>query len=69
MEKVKMDLKMAEWVADHITAEDYSVFPFSFEECDKCGAMYIEDLGHDCNRTIELTAHEADDTQTDCPRK
>lgn len=67
--KVEMDLKTVEWIVDHIKAEDYSVFPLSIEECDKCGAMYIESLGHDCNRAIEVTAYEVDDTQTEPKEK
>ena len=55
MEKIRkrMDLNTAIWLVDK-AKNDRSVFPVAFEECEKCGADYIAELGHDCKRTIEL---------------
>lgn len=60
MAKTKFDLDMMKWVADKIQNEDYSVFPFTYKECEKCGAGYLPQFGHDCNNVIELDMHEAD---------
>lgn len=54
--KRKMDLRTAEYITDK-ARNDPSVFPIEFCECEKCGADYIEKLGHDCNRVVELTWH------------
>jgi len=54
--KRKMDLRTAEYITDK-ARNDPSVFPIEFCECEKCGAYYIEKLGHDCNRVVELTCH------------
>lgn len=54
---VKMDLKTAQYITDK-AVNDRSVFPIEFEECEKCGAAYIPELGHDCNETIEISCHE-----------
>lgn len=54
--KERMDLKTAEYIVDK-ARNDRSVFPVEFEVCEKCGAAYIEELGHDCNRVVELTWH------------
>lgn len=58
--KQKMDLRTAEYIADK-ARNDRSVFPIEFYECEKCGAAYIEKLGHDCNNVIELTWHTKED--------
>ena len=54
--KRKMDLRTAEYITDK-ARNDPSVFPIEFCECEKCGADYIEKLGHDCKRVVELTWH------------
>lgn len=53
----KMDLKIAEYIIDAAQV-DFSIFPVEFEVCEKCGAMYLEELGHDCDNVIELPCHE-----------
>ena len=53
----KMDLRTAEYIVDAAQVDD-SVFPVEFEECEKCGAMYLEELGHDCDNVIELPCHK-----------
>lgn len=57
---VKMDLKTAQYITDK-AVNDRSVFPIEFEECEKCGAAYIPELGHDCNKTIEIPCHTQED--------
>lgn len=56
----KMDLKTAEYIVDIVDAAkvDDSIFPVKLELCEKCGAMYLEELGHDCDNVIELPCHE-----------
>lgn len=61
---MKLDLKTAEWLVDKME-NDRSVFPIGFEECEKCGAAYIPNLGHDCNKVIEVQTQEYDDEQMD----
>lgn len=51
---MKFDLRMITWIANKIENKDYSVFPFEFEECEKCGAAYLPQFGHDCSRIVEL---------------
>lgn len=58
--KKKMDLKAAEYMMDKLK-NDMSAFPIEFCECEKCGADYIEKLGHDCSKVIELTWHTKED--------
>lgn len=58
--KYKMDIKTAEYIVDK-AKNDPSVFPVEFDVCERCGAFYIEKLGHDCDRTIELTWHVRED--------
>lgn len=58
--KQKMDIRTAEYIADK-ARNDRSAFPIEFCECEKCGAAYIEKLGHDCNNVIELTFHTITD--------
>lgn len=59
--KQKMDIRTAEYIVDK-ARNDRSVFPMEFVECEKCGAVYIEKLGHNCNNVIELTLHTITDT-------
>ena len=59
--KEKMDLKAAEYMVDK-AKNDHSAFPIEFTVCEKCGAAYIEKLGHDCNKVVELTWHTKEDT-------
>ena len=61
--KKKMDLKTAEYIVDK-ARNDRSVFPVEFCECEKCGADYIEELGHDCDNVVELTWHTKDETDS-----
>ena len=56
----KMDLNTAMWLVDK-AENDRSVFPVTFEECERCGADYIAELGHDCNNTIELDWNQKED--------
>lgn len=51
---MRFDLEMMKWVANKIESEDYSVFPFEFKECEKCGAAYLPQFGHDCSKIVEL---------------
>lgn len=53
---VKLDLKTAQCIVDK-AVNDRSVFPIEFEECEKCGAAYIPELGHDCDKIIEVSCH------------
>lgn len=65
--KRKMDIRTVEYIVDK-ARNDRSVFPIEFCECEKCGAIYIEKLGHDCNNVIELTFHtitDADEVEYD----
>lgn len=65
--KQKMDIRTAEYIADK-ARNDRSAFPIEFCECEKCGAAYIEKLGHDCNNVIELIMHtltDADEVEYD----
>lgn len=57
MSKIKMDLETAKWVADK-AQNDIAAFLFEFVECEKCGAVFMPELGHDCNNVIELGFHE-----------
>lgn len=60
-ERVKFDLDMMKWVVSKIKEQDYSAFPFEYEGCEKCGAGYLPEFGHDCNNTIELDMHIPED--------
>jgi uncharacterized protein with PIN domain len=57
----KMDMKMAEWIKDNLE-ELKKKGHFNFSECEKCGASYIRELGHNCDNVIELVTEtkEAD---------
>lgn len=57
---VKLDLKTAQYITDK-AVNDRSVFPIGFEECEKCGAAYIPELGHDCSKIIEIPCHTQED--------
>lgn len=65
--KQKMDIRTAEHIVDK-ARNDRSAFPIEFCECEKCGAIYIEKLGHDCNNVIEIKFHtitDADEVEYD----
>ena len=65
--KQKMDIRTAEYIVDK-ARNDRSAFPIEFCECEKCGATYIEKLGHDCNNVIEIKFHtitDADEVEYD----
>lgn len=51
---VKMDLGMARYFLDH--QEDG--FSAEYEICEKCGAMYIPNLGHLCYKVIIVPIRE-----------
>ena len=59
MSKIKMDLATARWIADK-AQNDASVFPVEFEECEKCGAAFLPELGHDCRNVIDMNFNEAE---------
>ena len=59
----KMDINTAGWLADKMV-NDTNVFPVEFEECEKCGAMYIKELGHDCDKTIMMPWHVVNNDNT-----
>jgi hypothetical protein len=66
---MRFDLEMMKWVANKIESKDYSVFPFEVKECEKCGATYHPQLGHDCNRIVELQMNVVDaEPQTKCQK-
>ena len=56
IEKQLMDAKTARWIIDNF--ENPDAFPVEFEECPKCGAIYIKDLGHDCKNVFEVPLHK-----------
>ena len=58
MSKIKFDLETAKWIADK-AQNDASVFPVEFEECEKCGAAFLPELGHDCTNVIDIDFHDA----------
>lgn len=62
MSKIKMDLKTAKWIADK-AQNDLSVFPIEMAECEKCGAVYLSELGHSCEKVIELEFHDVEETE------
>lgn len=65
--KQKMDIRTAEYIVDK-ARNDRSAFPIEFCECEKCGATYIEKLGHECNNVIEIKFHtitDADEVEYD----
>lgn len=57
MSKIKWDLETAKWVADK-AQNDIAAFPVELVQCKKCGAVFMPELGHDCNNVIELEFHE-----------
>lgn len=57
-----LDLKSAEWLV-YKMQNDVSVFPIEFEECEKCGAMYLPQIEHDCNKTIKVIAHKMENDE------
>ncbi len=59
MSKIKMDLETAKWIADK-AQNDLSAFPVEFVVCDKCGAAFLPELGHDCTNVIEIDFHETE---------
>lgn len=65
--KQKMDIRTAEYIVDK-ARNDRSAFPIEFCKCEKCGAIYIEKFGHDCNNVIEIKFHtitDADEVEYD----
>ena len=52
----KLDLTTARYIADDMlqNKDHLDGLSFTLEECPKCGASYIEKLGHDCTNTIDL---------------
>ena len=54
---MKIDLDTAIWITDKVE-NDRSVFPIKLIECEKCNAVYMPDLGHDCKRIIDVPHHE-----------
>ena len=62
MSTIKMDLNTAKWVADK-AQNDLSVFPVEFDICNKCGAAFLPELGHDCGNVIELDAKTKEDAR------
>lgn len=59
MSKIKMDLETAKWIADK-AQNDISAFPVEFVECDKCGAVFLPHIGHDCSNTVEFEFHDVE---------
>ena len=57
MSKIKWDLESAKWVADK-AQNDISAFPVELIECDKCGAVFLPHIGHDCKNTVDIEFHE-----------
>lgn len=57
MSKIKWDLETAKWVADK-AQNDIAAFPVELVECEKCGAVFMPELGHDCNNVVEIEFHE-----------
>ena len=62
MSKIKMDLETAKWIADK-AQNDLSAFPIEMAECEKCGAVYLPELGHDCAKVIELVFHGTEEME------
>ena len=56
---MKMDLRTAEWIKDNV--DNKEAFPIQFSECEKCGALFITSLPHDCNKVVEVPVHEVSD--------
>ena len=57
----KIDYKTAEWLVEHFNDKD--AFPVEFEECEKCGASYIQELGHSCDTVIEVPVHSFEEEE------
>ena len=57
MSIVKFDLEAAEWLVDNKKIGK----SVQLYECEKCGALFMPELGHDCDNVIEVTAHETDE--------
>ena len=60
-ETTKIDYKTAKWLVDHFDEE--GVFPVELEECEKCGATYIQELGHSCDTVIEVPVHSFEEEE------
>ena len=58
---MKMDLATAKWFSENYDNSD--AFPVKFSECEKCGAIYIPSIAHDCNKVIEVPVHDVSDSK------
>lgn len=53
----KIDSRMAEWMAENINNNEIvERGGFYYDECPKCGASYIKDLGHECFDYLNIEA-------------
>ena len=55
----KMDRDTTNHIIKHVKVGD----KIPLENCEKCGADYIKELGHRCDNVIELECEEADGTE------
>ena len=53
---MKMDLATAKWFRENYDNDD--AFPVKFSECEKCGAIYIPSIAHDCKMVVEVPVHD-----------
>lgn len=60
MSKIKWDLGAAKYVADK-AENDISAFPITLYECNRCGAVCVPFLEHDCGNTVEIEFHKSEE--------
>lgn len=51
-----MDVTTAKFIIDKFES-DPDAFPTEFNECPKCGAIFIKKLGHDCKNVFTVPWH------------
>lgn len=57
MRIVKMDRKFAEEIIRNFDKEGIE-WECEYERCEKCGALYMPSLGHDCDNVVSVPVHE-----------
>lgn len=60
MKIVKMDRKFAEAIIRSNCEEGIN---FEFEYCEKCGAIYMPEHGHNCENVIGVPVYEKGDEE------